>query len=511
MISKKLLLSTLKKILPFFLIFSVAVFLRFYLLEELPGEMFGDVNENFKDIAEIMSGKLAIFFPKNTGREGMLFYLTAIIARFLGLSYLTQKITTALIGLAGVLAIYFLGKELVDKKVGLLAAFFLAISRWHLTFSRLGLRAILMPLFVSLVFIFFLKSIRKLKLVDFLVTGLFLGLGMYTYTAFRVMPILILTGYFWAFWQKQRREKIFLLKGMAIVSLSFALVFAPLAIYAWKSPLSYWHHPARMINSQGKTLSDLIKVLLTNLVNQAAMLHLRGDIVFRVNPPRAPQLDLLSGLFFLLGGVYLFGKRQLWPFVLLPLIVLQLPSVLVLNFPIDIPSATRSIGALPFVCLIVALGASWSFRKISERKPLLAKLMFAWLFLMALALNFKSYFFDYTRGLPNGNVPFGKIIASRIDQLPESAEVFVYSCCWGEWGQPEPEAIKFSLRSPKEINFLKEGSFYCRSRKGNYYFALDPRGKDFLSQLELCFPGGIFKEVKSPEGKVIFWEYQNGF
>jgi hypothetical protein len=61
---------------------------------------------------------------------------------------------------------------------------------------------------------------------------------------------------------------------------------------------------------------------------------------------------------------------------------------------------------------------------------------------------------SFPANLPNRNTPFAKIIAKEIDKLPDDTYVIVNSCCWGEWGQPEPDAIRFSMKKKREVFFF---------------------------------------------------------
>ena len=62
------------------LVAGIALFFRYFWLNQVPGEMFSDHAEKLLDISDILNGKYSIFFPRNTGREAIQMYLTATIA-----------------------------------------------------------------------------------------------------------------------------------------------------------------------------------------------------------------------------------------------------------------------------------------------------------------------------------------------------------------------------------------------------------------------------------------------
>ncbi len=94
------------------LLTGLALFFRFYRLSSVPGEMFSDHAEKLLDVSDILNGKPSIFFPRNTGREAIQFYLTAAIATWLnmGLTYISLKLGTALIGFFNPAIYLFAGK-----------------------------------------------------------------------------------------------------------------------------------------------------------------------------------------------------------------------------------------------------------------------------------------------------------------------------------------------------------------------------------------------------------------
>jgi len=52
-------------------------------------------------------------------------------------------------------------KNSYGEKIGLLSAFFLATSFWHINFSRIGFRAIMAPFFLIWAVYFLIKSFNK--------------------------------------------------------------------------------------------------------------------------------------------------------------------------------------------------------------------------------------------------------------------------------------------------------------------------------------------------------------
>jgi hypothetical protein len=133
------------KITPWVILIFVTVllvaFFRFFHLSQVPGEMFSDHAEKLLDVSDVIHGKYSIFFPRNTGREAIQMYLTAFIATALGtgLTFISLKIGTTMLGFLTLPYVYFLGKRIGNRWVGYLAFLMVGISYWHNVISRVGL------------------------------------------------------------------------------------------------------------------------------------------------------------------------------------------------------------------------------------------------------------------------------------------------------------------------------------------------------------------------------------
>lgn len=121
-------------------------------------------------------------------------YLTIPFELFWGLNITAVRLPSALAGVMTVLVVFFLAKELLgNPKVGILAAFLLAISPWHIYYSRFGFEANIGVLLFSLGLLFLIKSFKK---NNFLVlAALFFGLTLFTYHSFKLFTILFLVGF----------------------------------------------------------------------------------------------------------------------------------------------------------------------------------------------------------------------------------------------------------------------------------------------------------------------------
>src|SRR3990172_9147218 len=109
---------------------ALVIFFRVYQVDTVPPEPFSDHAEKILDVYEVSQGQTHIFFPRNTGREAFQMYWTLFIILIFGtgLSFLSLKIGTVLLGLLTLPYMYLLGKEIGGLRVGLFTSLFAGIG-----------------------------------------------------------------------------------------------------------------------------------------------------------------------------------------------------------------------------------------------------------------------------------------------------------------------------------------------------------------------------------------------
>ncbi|MCA9969064.1 MAG: glycosyltransferase family 39 protein, partial [Anaerolineales bacterium] len=134
-----------------------------------------------------LRGERPVFISSYTGKEVLFFYLAGGLMRLLGESLFTLRLTAVFIGLLTIAATYWLGREMaLDRRAVLIAVILLAVSFWHVLFSRLGFRAITQPLLQALLLAALLRGLRRNHRGWLAAAGVLLGLTGYTYLAARL-------------------------------------------------------------------------------------------------------------------------------------------------------------------------------------------------------------------------------------------------------------------------------------------------------------------------------------
>ncbi len=342
----------------------VIVFFRVYHIQQTPAEPFSDHAEKLLDVYDVSQGQTRIFFPRNTGREAIQMYWTLLMSWIFGtgLSFLSLKIGTVLIGLFTLPYVYLLGKEVATRRVGFLALVLTGVGYWPNLIARIGLRFPLYPMFVAPLLYYLIRGLRTRNRNDFILSGIFLGLGLHGYSPFRIVPLLVVIAFALYVLHAQsagaRRETVVWLAIAAVTSL---LVFLPLLRYATENPDSFSYRALTRLEGMEQPLpGPWPLVLLSNTWNALRMFNWNNGGIWVHSVPDRPALDVVTGALFLIGVVLLlvrYAKKRHWLdlFLLVSIPILLLPSILSLAFPDENPSLNRTAGALVPVFLIAAL------------------------------------------------------------------------------------------------------------------------------------------------------------
>src|SRR3989304_8228782 len=128
-----------------FLIIFLSIFLRVYKLDQVPPSLNWDevdAGYNAYTIANWAKDEWGHFLPLvftsfRDDKHPVHIYLTAPIVRLFGLSDFTARPSGAIVGILSVIVIFFLSRIFFKSDLAaLFSALFLAVSPYHLHFSR---------------------------------------------------------------------------------------------------------------------------------------------------------------------------------------------------------------------------------------------------------------------------------------------------------------------------------------------------------------------------------------
>ncbi|MEE9615520.1 MAG: glycosyltransferase family 39 protein [Anaerolineae bacterium] len=314
------------------------------------------------DALTILQGERPVFLATNFGREALFSYLVAACFAVLGSGALAIHVTSAIVGILTIPAVYLVAEEMFSAEEGvlaqfggLLAALTVAISYWHLNWSRYGVRAILVPLFAATTLCLLWRGLRTGSRWAFAACGFSLGLSMYTYQAARVIPLLVLLGFVYVICSRKSFSRNDLVNLVLIFTVAL-IVFAPLGYYFLTHPGSSTQRIGQAFALVGASqeLGSSVRTIFNQSVKILLMFSLRGDDEPLYNIPGRPVLNpFLSIVFFWGLGVSLLRvKRPLYLFLLTWLGLMSVPALLAQYGP----AAKRAIGTLPAVAMLITIG-----------------------------------------------------------------------------------------------------------------------------------------------------------
>ena len=476
----------MKNKLAIILIIILAAALRLYSLDKFPSGLNADeaaIGYNAYSLLETGKDEHGAAWPLvfrsfDDYKPSLYFYLVLPFVKAFGLNIWSVRLPSAILGIASVYLVYLLTTELFPRKgltlnkglnpksLPLLAALLLAISPWHIHFSRGGWEANAACFFTIWGVWAFIKALNKPKY--FYLSALSFVLSLYAYHSMRVISPLLFLSLVVIYWSKLKPlvNLKAINKHLAIsVVLGVALLipvtkqmfgsqgtsrFAGVSVFSDQGPL--WEalerrrqspNPnsiqTRLIHNKYLTYS---RRFLSNYLSHYSprFLFITGDEIARSKVPGMGQSYLLLAPFYLLGILNLLKNNTKGKKVVL-FWFLVAPLAAALTF--QSPHALRAQNMVIPLTIITALGVH-KFLKISPRWVAEAKrksppgwnLFLSGLFLIFLTYSSARYLHQYYVHYPqelgfawqhgfqevanyvkeNGNKYNSIIISNRYDQ-----------------------------------------------------------------------------------------------
>lgn len=403
------------------LILLLATILRFYNLGKTPPSLNWDETAHGYNAYSILKTardeygyKLPLYFRSFDDYKPPLYtYLVVPTVAIFGLNNFAVRFPSAFLGVFAVLFTYLMVLELFkNKKIALLAAFFLAISPWHLQFSRVAFET------NSSIFFFvtgtwaFLKGIHAKSRISiwFCLSAFVFGLNLYIYHNARVVTplfILVLAILY--------REKLLAIKKQLILPIIIGLIFAAPLLWILTSEagqfrykgvavfydLSPQYHASDLIHQDEETgqlfpgkLFHNRRLIYLPIVIENYFSHWKLTYLFftsDLDRHHAPEMAMLYywDLPFVLAGIYFLIKNKFpikskW-IIFAWFLIAPIPSAVTYG----VPHSLRSEIYLPTYQIFIAV-AVYTFFLYAKRKRL-----FVTIAAVTLMLNFLFYVHQY--------------------------------------------------------------------------------------------------------------------
>lgn len=410
-----------------------AAFFRFYRLADLPLGLFFDPAINGLDAIRLIErGGPVIFFPTNGGREAFFMYLLIPFIRVFGTIPFSIRAVTAIISLLSVVLLFGF---LYDSRPALaalklphvpaisgryrlwlagLGGLALAASYWHISVSRLGQRPIMVPALSIPIFWTFLKGWYSRRSRWFLVSGLLLGLAGHTYSAARLVPLILALALLPEFLRLIRRPDRPPLKpllvNLAIFAAAALVVYLPLAWYLLTHPAQFTDRAfSVMVWNFLDTPAEILAETGRNLLRVLGYFCCAGSPNPIFGLPDYPGLSPLLAPLLLAGLIgALVHSGHLWHrLVALWWLLGVTPSIVAIEAPhpwrmiVAVAPTAILIGLAPFYLIEAAAVFRRAGAITSSRWPLWLTLG---LILLTIPGTFRAYFINWpalqvTRGI----------------------------------------------------------------------------------------------------------------
>lgn len=529
----------------FWIIIVVALVLRLYNTTSLPALNADEAAIGYNAYSLLQTGKdehgnpWPIHFQSfNDYKPGLYFYIVLPFVAPLGLTELAVRLPGALLGVGTVVLVWCLAKSLLPQRrwFAPLAALFLAISPWHLHFSRGGWEVNAGTFFITLGLFAFLQGGKKW----YFVSGLAFVASLYTYHAARIIVPLLALGLLLFEWKKIRGQiGQFVLPAVVSIIIVLPLVLeilgpagisraAGVGLFADTGP--FWQ-----INEQRGEHEDISglssKVFHNKLVNYGLafaknytehfwgeFLFLSGDEIQRNKVPDFGQMYMLDLVFLSVGFVAIARSTRGWRAILIWL--LAAPVAAALTF--QSPHALRAQNMVVPLVIVSAYGALGVLRIIGGFVKNKKLLVTCYLLLVTFsAWDFTRYLHQYYTHMAKTydySSQYG--VKELITYVKENNDKFQYVAITDRYDQPYILTL-FYLQYPPgkfqqehELTGRDQYGFSTVGAFGKYRFtSLTPwheKRAEFPNALVAGAPdevpdgANVLKTIYFPSGRVAF-------
>lgn len=434
------------------LIIFLAAILRFYQLGNVPPSLNWDEASNAYNAYSILKtarDEYGNFMPLTFRSFGdynpaMAVYTLVPSLAIFGTSQFAVRFPSALLGTITVLFTYLMVKELFrtpdrtrSETIALLSAFFLAISPWHLHFSRYDHEANFMVAFGIIGFTQMLLCFRKQSKVlgHLIASAIFFGLALNSYHGSKIWIPLFLTTIFVFFYKDILKLKSKLLFFLLI----FSLFTLPLIL----------NFPNSLIRGQSVGIfknPDKIELFITGYLSHFSpnFLFASADNIGRHAVPGMGEEYIFELPLVILGLIAIIkSKVGNLKFLLMWLLIAPIPA----SVATPTPHALRSLTFIPLWSTFAAFGfASLITSSLRRNVKQIILGLLAIVAFYNLTIYFHLYYIHYPKEKAIDWQDGYKEAVEYIDSVKDDYEVIAMT---NYYGRPYVFVLFYSNYDPK--------------------------------------------------------------
>lgn len=517
----------------FGLIMLLALFLRLWQFAELPfGTWYDEAEAGLATLRILQSENYWPIYSGSINAPAHYLYLIAFFFHYVDVSTQSIRLVSVVMGVGMVGAAYLVGRELMGRLWGLAFAFLMAVARWGVNFSRIGMYNISTPLFELLTIGFLLRAFRRGRYLDYVLAGLALGFGLCFYVAFQLFVVMVLLfGVLASLLQRGFLRRTW--SGFLLMLVTATLVVMPAATFAYSKPDLYFSRAKGTSLFADKTpLTELppllqrycpqlppdwaercqqLPRLWENARKHLLMFNYQGDPNGRHNLPGEPMLDNIMAALLVLGvGICLLRFWRVRALLLLLWLgIMLLAGILSLGF--EAPQSLRAIGTLPAAYLLAlvplyALQRAWIRSGGRADSPIFV-VPLCGLLLWSGYANFYTYFYRQATDFASWNA-FSTpetIAANLLTDLDEQTDAYVISYFTGH---PTINFLAQGIRPPQRIETTDHLPLPWAMDR-NVALIVNADSRSIFDEAKRYYPAAHFEEIGSPAGgpPVVYYAY----
>lgn len=346
-------------------------------------------------------------------KPGLYVYLTIPFVALFGLTELSVRLPSILLGSISIIIIYLLSKEIFKSEVASLSsAFLLAISPWHIHYSRGAWESNVATFFLLLGVYAFVKALENHKY--YFLSGVAFVASIYVYQSTRLVVPLVLLGILLIHFKKLNLKEILpavILCAILLLPLIFVFIsgqglarFQGVSIFGDLGPINRLNEERGEHQNQSGYPAKIFHNKFTaygyNFVNNyfehfsPNFLFVNGDMLGRNKVPFSGQMYFFEMLTIILG-IILLVKRKYENQKIIFIWLLAAPVAAALTY--QSPTALRSHNMVIPLILISGIGLGGLIDFFKKRK---FKVLYSSILSLVIFYFFAQFLHQYFVHLP---------------------------------------------------------------------------------------------------------------
>ncbi len=438
------------------------------------------------------------------------FAFPALVMKFAGQdAFFGARLSSALTGLAGIVALFFLTRRLLGDRAALLASFLLAAGFWHLHNSRTAFPFAQSSFWTALVIYLLTRAQQDDSPAAFALTGAVLGIALQCYFPVRILlfvcPLFLIVGA----WQQRTPLRTIIADGVTVATGALLVLGPLLTSVPWFDLVG--HSQAVLITQQDTLtqlsavyhVSGLPAVFWRNLQEAAGMFNGWADVCV-LNRSPAGLLDSATLAALMIGTLAALLQADATALLMVAWAALTLVFGVAFS---DSPRASyRMAAAMPALFILAAYGIdrffvlpapSWRWYRTTVRTLFI--LLLGW---WIATENYRLFFVGYAKGdgreMSDGAVR--RLMAAHCD-----GRRFYFV---GDWlamhaqVAQEPKALDLFCLQHQPLSIEQVPTHTDTTRPA--MFMVLPSEFRLTAALTRCYPSARVTEQHAGDGRLLF-------